>query len=197
MGFELIQGVSVTDLTGIESAYSVGEGYIDAVLSAELIRPALEALLRLLDEPHFFYLELPCDEKKENELRKSKRDPMHVDVYYLDNCTREVTLAILDRYGDLLINDGLVRFGFGSHKTNDEVDVLKYQQIVVYGGERYAAAFKGLGLPQTGELKTMWDNFTPETPGACSNVEIEGEKIYDIPDLLQDAGMYYAETREE
>ena len=197
MAFELIQGVSVTDLSGIVSAYCVGDGFIDAVLSAGLIRSALEELLRLLDEPHFFYLELPCSEQKEKELRRSKQDPGHVDVYYLDNCTREVSLAILDRYGELLINDGLVRFGFGSHKTNDEIDVLRYQQLVVYGGEKYAAAFEKPGVPRTDKLKTMWDNFTPDTPGACSSVEIEGEKIYDLPELLSEAGMYYAETREE
>ena len=197
MAFELIQGVDVTDLSGINSAYLAGEGYIDAVLSAELIRPTIEALLKLLDEPHFFYLELPCDEKKENELRKTKRDPLHIDVYYLDNCTREVSLAILDRYGELLINDGLVRFGFGSHKTNEEINVLKYQQLVVYGDGKYAAAFDGLGVKASDELRTMWDNFTPDTPGTCMSVEIEGEKIYDLPELLKDAGMYFAETREE
>ncbi|MBR4622090.1 MAG: hypothetical protein IKO44_00990 [Ruminococcus sp.] len=197
MAFRLIQGVEVADLGGIETAFSQHDGCLDSTVSAELIAPLLKECLELLEEPHFFYLELPCTEEKEKELRRSKSDPLHFDVYYLDNCTREVSLAILDRYGELLVNDGVCCFGFGSHKTGEEIGVLLYQRVLIHGGDRFKAAFERVGIKETEDLRLMWDNFTPETPGACMSVEIEGEKVYDLPELLKDAGMYFAETREE
>ena len=175
MAFGLVQGVSADDLGGIVSAYQIRENCLDSVVSAELIRP------------------LPCSEQESKELGGNVT---HRKVYYLDGCTRQVSFAILDRYGELLINDGLTCFGFGSNKTNDEVYVMDYQQIQVYGMTRFfEQVYKSLGIPETDRLKTLWDNFSPEHPGASSSVEIEGERCEDIIENLRDEGMYYAETR--
>lgn len=193
MAFGLVQGVSADDLGGIISAYQIRENCLDSVVSAELIRPLLEKILDKLDEPQFFFVELPCSEQESKELGGNVT---HRKVYYLDGCTRQVSLAILDRYGELLINDGLTCFGFGSNKTNDEVYVMDYQQIQVYGMTKFfEQVYKSLGIPETDRLKTLWDNFSPEHPGASSSVEIEGERCEDIIENLRDEGMYYAETR--
>ncbi|MBR6045518.1 MAG: hypothetical protein IKP47_07790 [Ruminococcus sp.] len=196
MSFQLVQGVSADDLDGICSAYTVTDDYLDSVVSAELIRPVLEGVLDKLEEPHFFFVEIPCTEAEEKQLRKFESDPTHRKVYYLDGCTREVSFAILKRYGELLINDGLTRFGFGSNKTNDEVYVMDYQQIRIFGMTRFfEPVFRKLGVPETDELRTLWDNFSPEHPGVSSSIEVEGERCEDIVENLSDEGMYYAETR--
>lgn len=196
MAFELVQGVNADDLDGITSAYSIFDNVLDSTLSAELIRPLLEGMIHKLEEPQFFFIEIPCTTDEEEQLRTSERDPMHHKVYYLDGCTRSVSYAILDRYGELLINDGLTCFGFGSNKNNDEVYVRYYQQVQVYGMTKYyEPVFQKLGIPETNELKTLWDNFSPEHPGVSMAVEIEGERCEDIVENLTKEGMYYAETR--
>ncbi|MBR4554331.1 MAG: hypothetical protein IKO27_01915 [Ruminococcus sp.] len=200
MGFETIQGVSVSSesLDGVCSAYKIcDDGVIDSVLSAELIKPFLYKASAMLEEPHFFFVELPCSEDEEKELRKTRSDPFHYKVYYLDGCTAPVTKAIIDRYGDLLINDGLVRFGFGSNKTNEEIYVRDYQQILVYGKTaRYEKAYTDLGIERKDELRFISDSFSPENCGTCMAVEIEGEQCPDIVENLSREGMYYAQTVE-
>ena len=119
MSFQIIQGVELDSslLEGVESAF-VKEGQCyDSIISAELIEPLLVGGVKLLPEPHFFFIELPCTEDEEKELRHSKSDPLHCKVYYLDGCTEPVSQAIIKRWGGLLINDGLTRFGFGSNSS--------------------------------------------------------------------------------
>lgn len=199
MSFNTIQGVVLgkAALEGISSSYQLCDSFlIDSVLSAELIEPLLKKGVKLLPEPHFFFLEIPCTEEEEKALRKSKDDPTHRKIYYLDGCTEPVSQAIIERYGELLINDGLTRFGFGSNSTNEEIYVLDYQQVQVYADDgRFETLFRELGAERVGELKTVWDNFTPENVGISMAIECEGEQCSDIPVLLEKEGMYYAETR--
>ena len=199
MSFNTIQGVVLgkAALEGISSSYQLCENnMIDSVLSAELIEPLLKKGVKLLPEPHFFFIEIPCTEDEEKELRKSKEDPTHRKLYYLDGCTEPVTQAIIERYGELLINDGLTRFGFGSNLSDEEIYVLDYQQIQVYADDlRFEALFRELGAERTDRLKTVWENFTPENVGISMAIECEGEQCSDIPALLEKEGMYYAETR--
>ena len=199
MSFELIEGVVLgkNALDGVKTAFSVGEDHtVDSVLSAELIGPLLDKAVKMLPEPHFFFVELPCTEDEEKELRRSKNDPSHYKVYYLDGCTEAVTHAIIKRYGELLINDGLTRFGFGSNSSDEEIYVLEYQQVQVYADDdRFIPLFEELGAERVPEVKTVWDNFTSENVGVSFAVEIEGETTADIPEILRSEGMYYAETR--
>lgn len=196
MDFKLALGYSAENLEGIHPAYSSEENRISAVLSEEQISPVVNELIKLLPEPVFFFIELPCSADEEKSLRKTKADPLHCKVYYLDNCTAQVAEAIMKRYGQLLIADGLVKFGFGSHKSGDEIYCLKYNEMIVFGGEKYAEVFDKMNIPREEEFKSVWDNFTNDTPGECRAVEIDGETVYDIPENLKSEGMYYAETRE-
>ncbi len=198
MSFELVQGVGAENIDGVHSAYSVLENQITAVLGAELFEPVISAVINKLPEPVFFFLELPCSDDEEKKLRKSKSDPFHYNVYYLDGCTIPVARAIMKRYGELLINDGMSRFGFGSHESGAEIYCLNYQNIAIFGNVKdYEPIFKKLKIPFEKEHKTLWDNFTNETPGSIAVVEINGETVYDIPELLKGEGMYLAQTLEE
>lgn len=198
MSFQLVQGVSAENISGVHSAYSVTENGVSAVLSAELIADFFVKALSKLEERVFFYLELPCSDDEEKKLRSKKSDPFHYNVYYLDGCTIPVAKAIMKRYGELLMNDGLARFGFGSHKSGEEIGKFKYQNISAYGRSKvFADILEKLGAAREEEYKTLWDNFSDETPGCCSVVEINGETVFDIPEKLKSEGMYLADTVEE
>ena len=198
MSFELVQGVSADNLEGIHSAYQSDENGISAILSGELISPVVVGVVEHMKEPVFFFMEIPCSQDEEKKLRKSKSDPFHYNVYYLDGCTISVAKAIIKRYGSLLVNDGLCSFGFGSHENGEEIYCMKYQEVRVFGkAKTYEDVFKRLNIPEKENYKSMWDNFSDETPGSSSAVEINGESVYDIIENLKAEGMYLAETRAE
>lgn len=198
MAFKLVEGISVENLTGIKSAYSVDNNGIYAEISGEKIYPLICDLIKKLDEPVFFLLEYPCDEMKEKELRQSKDSPFHYDLYYLDNCTIPVALAIMKRYGQILINDGLSRFGFGAHKTGEEIYCMKYQTISIYGDiKKFEKTFEKNKISKELNFKTLWDNFTDDKPGISSAVEVNGENVYTIIENLKTEGIYLADTIEE
>ncbi len=198
MTFKLIQGVDVNNIENVHSAYSIDENGIYSVLSAEIYEEAVSELVGKLVEPVFFFLEIPCSAEEEKMLRKSKSDPYHYNIYYLDNCTIPVAKAIMERYGELLANDGVSRFGFGSHSSNEEIYCKGYQTVSVYGDvNKFKTVFEKENIPCEAEIKTLWDVLSYENTGTCSTVEINGETVNDIEVNLKSEGMYLADTVEE
>lgn len=183
MPFNLCQGVSAPHADKLESGYKQEGDSFTGLISAELIARMAEGFIALADEPVFFLLELPRPDSEE------------YDIYYLDNCTKEVARAVMKRYGELLVHDGLSRFGFGSNKTNEEVYFMDYQEFMLYTPKTGKAKklLKDLGIPETDKPRSMWDSFSDEEQGSLSAVELEGETVFDIPEALEDAGMYPAE----
>lgn len=185
--FKLIAGIEVELSDKIKSAYTENEDGFEAVVSAEKISQLVNSFTALLDEPVFFFLELPKNADENDE---------GYDVYYLDNCTIPVAKAIMKRYGELLVQDGISRFGFGSHSSNEEVYVMNYQQICIYSPEktRARALLGDLGIEKTDKLHTMWEGFSEDTPGICMRVDVNGENVFDIPENLKSEGMYKAKA---
>lgn len=183
--FLLCQGVSVNGAENMKSCYCVENDGISGLLSYDIIMDMAKEFIKLIDEPVFFFLELP----------KNEEDGEGYDVYYLDNCTKEVALAIVKRYGELLANDGLSRFGFGSHKTDEEIYFRDYQEFMIYSQnlKKLSKLMQELEIEETDKAMSMWDLFTSENPGCCSAVELNGETVFDIPDNLKSAGMYKAD----
>lgn len=142
-------------------------------------------MIEKLAEPIFFFLELP----------DSERDGYK--TYYLDNCTKEVTLAIMKRYGTVLVNDGVSRFGFGSHKNDEEIYFTDYQEFQIYSRnpKKLEKLFDRLGIDVVGEdeVVTLWDLINEDNAGCISCVEADGETVFDIPENLKSEGMYEAE----
>ena len=58
--------------------------------------------------------------------------PLHKNVYYIDGLTAEHSLVLLERYGELLINDGLCQFGFGLHNNTAELMSNKYNLLSLW-----------------------------------------------------------------
>ena len=202
MSFELVQGIDIPSAAGLENAYSENKenaGCFSALLSAELIFDFLKGFTELIPEPVFFFLEIPCTADEEKEIAaKGGEDRPHYRLYYLDNCTKPVISAILKNYGSLLINDGVCRFGFGGNESGDEVYVQSYKVISVYCSDnslkkRTVKLFEDCGAKRTEELVTPWEIISKENPGVCVRAEEDGISLFDLPEILADAGMYFAE----
>ena len=184
MAFEFCQGVSAPAAKDLESGYKQDGESFNGLVSADIMADLAEGFIALADEPVFFLLELP------------RKDSEEYDVYYLDNCTKAVARAIMKRYGELLIQDGLSRFGFGSNKTGEELYFMDYQEFMLYTPKKDKAKklLEKLGMAGTDKPCSMWDSFTEEQQGSLSAVELEGETVFDIPEALEEAGMYLAEN---
>ena len=137
------------------------------------------SVVKELYEPMFFFLELPC-----------RNDEDAFDLYYLE-CTKPVAEAIIKRYGDLLINDGISRFGFGSHKTGDEIYFHLFQRVFLFteSTEKYEKILKALEISDD-PANTVADNFDPDMDEVMP-VELDGETVYDAVENLKSAGLYF------
>ena len=198
--FLLPDGIDIPDISGLKNAYTVtGEGTFAALLSADRLKGFIAEFAELIPEPVFFFLELPCSSEEEKELRQQETDPFHYKLYYLDNCTLPVIRALIRDYCDMLINDGICRFGFGGNQSGDELYIQSYKVMSIYcsDGSRTSAAEKLLdkyGAEKTDTLVTPWDIVSKDNPGTCVRAEEDGISPYDLPEMFKKAGMYYADT---
>ena len=111
----LVKGHRVSSVENLfESFTKLTEHYLMANVHAEKILEVFQHFIAIHDEPLFFILELPVSIDREKEIAMNE---LHKDVYYIDDCSIEECLVLLIRYGDLLVNDGLSKFGFGGHKS--------------------------------------------------------------------------------
>ena len=120
-----------------------------------------------------------------------------MDVFYLDNISGDYVLRLLDRFSDILVNDGLSHFGVLS-QSGREIGKYKYNVIKAYARDDMLPllkVFNSLELPETDELVTAWDYFDQDSPGESSVYEKDGKTIYDLVDLLKTVGMYKYEQR--
>ena len=101
-------------------------------------------------------MELPVTADREEEVAPGVLTESHRDVYYLDGCSQEVCLWLLEQYGDLLINDGMSKFGFGCHQSQDEIMLGQYNVVTIYSQqlENYADFFEAHEIFQVARLVT-------------------------------------------
>lgn len=156
-------------------------------------------LVELVPDPGFLILESPCNEVKELELRMKESDPFHRDVYYIDGLERYQFFEIFNQYSDLLVHDGFVHFGFGSHNTEqkDEVFVGSYKTTSVFTDNPlpYEAVLGDFAIPRVSKLTTAWDTFSEENPGVRDRWKQGENDIYSmIESLMREGGLYHAKT---
>ena len=201
--FKLVKGVRVSNLNGIQEGYCVAEQQnyfaITINVSAENIDSVFRSLSEKVRTPGFLLLEHRTHRDIERELRKNDTVPLHKDVFYLDGLQYDAFLTLYEKHKGLLVNNGMVQFGFGSHDGYDEVFVGKYKIFTVYTDDigKYTDSLEQLGICRDDNLKTVWENFTAETPGRCETISIDNKNIYDIVEELKEFGLYFAERREE
>ena len=107
--------------------------------------------------------------------------------------------AILDKYGELLLNDGGAQFAIASHSIKDEIYIQKYKIVSIFSEtpEIYVEFLNRYGVTQTDNLITAWNTFTRETPGEVRRIEVNGMNFYDVYDELVKSGMYVAKIVED
>ena len=200
--FQLARGVQVGDLTGIDEGYSIrlnpaGHYVFTINVSAEKISAVFRELAAQVREPGFLLFEIPTHRDDEEPLRKNPSDPFYRDVYYLDGLTWRDADDLLTAHEQLLTHDGEIDFGFGSHSGRDEVLVGHYKIFQVFADEpnKYQLALARLAYMEVPELRTVWQNFTRETPGQRHVLKDEKPTIYEMIEELKGEGLYFAERR--
>ena len=196
----LIKGHQVSLVENLfESFTKLTEHHLMANVHAEKILEVFQHFIVIHDEPLFFILELPVSIDREKVIAKNIIKESHKDVYYIDGCSREECLALLIRYGDLLVNDGLSKFGFGGHKSHDEIMLDSYNVVTIYSKElsKFNDFFEAHNIQFVEELVTAWKTFSKTSPGISEIYESNGKTVYDLPEELAEWGIYLAETRTE
>ena len=196
----LVKGHRVSLVENLfESFTKLTEHHLMANVHAEKILEIFQHFIVIHDEPLFFILELPVSIDREKVIAKNIIKESHKDVYYIDGCSREECLALLIRYGDLLVNDGLSKFGFGGHKSHDEIMLDSYNVVTIYSKElsKFNDFFEPHNIQFVEELVTAWKTFSKTSPGISEIYESNGKTVYDLPTELAEWGIYLAETRTE
>lgn len=201
--FLLAKGITVPDITGIHECYEMTQRNEAFVFTVNISVPHIEPLLMNfcfeLAEPCFFILEIPTNVQDEEQLRLQETDPYHCDVYYCDGLSKQDLYAIIKKYGELFIQDGMVCFGIASHTTREELFVGKYKIIQIFTGSeaRCKKLLHEMRIPLEENIKTVWENFSQENPGTTSTITMNGKNIYDALEELKKQGFYFAERREQ
>ena len=196
----LVKGHRVTLVENLfESFTKLTEHHLMANVHSEKILEVFQHFIAIHDEPLFFILELPVSIDREKVIAKNIIKESHKDVYYIDGCSSEECLALLIRYGDLLINDGLSQFGFGGHKSHDEIMLDSYNVVTIYSKElsKFNDFFEPHNIQFVEELVTAWKTFSKTSPGISEIYECNGKTVYDLPEELAEWRIYLAETRTE
>ena len=193
----LVKGHRVSLVENLfESFTKLTEHYLMANVHAEKILEVFQHFIAIHDEPLFFILELPVSIDREKEIAMNE---LHKDVYYIDDCSIEECLVLLIRYGDLLVNDGLSKFGFGGHKSHDAIMLDSYNVVTIYSKElsKFNDFFEPHNIQFVEELVTASETFSETSPGISEIYESNGKTVYDLPEELAEWGIYLAETRTE
>lgn len=186
-------------MSGINEGFEIQEYVIFANVNADKQAKVIEHFICIQEEPLFFILEVPTNELVELEIGNGVIEQLHKDIYYMDGCTKQEALTVLNRYSEILINDGICKFGFASHKSGDELMVEKYGVVTIQSSKikKYKEFYLEHDINQIDDLKTAWDNFNEDTPGICEIYSIDGKTVYSIIDALQNWGIYFDERRED
>ena len=202
---KLPMGIKVPRIDEIHECYEMtDEGrYLSftANVSEEKIEPLLRRFCEEMHGTGFFILETPTSAREEEHLRKSESDPAHRDVYYLPNLKKDGMLSLLGRFGGLLVQDGMVTFGFASHDSKDEIFIGRYKVMHIYAFTRddrkYGRMLNDFNIPKEEDIKTVWDTFTEQAPGECYRIQMDGIDCYDLVEMLEAEGLFFAKRREE
>ena len=197
----MVKGFKVFSPEKLNEGYEItSEMSIMANVNAEKILDIFEHFIVMHDyERLFFILELTVTCDREKEVKPGIVEDLHNDVYYIDGCTAEQAIVLMERYGELLINDGICKFGFGCHESQDEIMLDKYNVVTIYSRNLTAFNdfFEAHEIEKTDHLITAWDTFTRETPGQSRRYDYNGKNVFDLPEELKEWGIYLAETRAE
>lgn len=203
--FNLIKGAKISENIVLKEEYEINGNWICANISAENIRKVIDQFVEIEKGNRFcLFIEIPANIAEENVIGMNEEgfyqlDGKHMDVYYLDNITDEYVIYLLDKFGDIFINDGLSHFGILS-QSGREIGKYKYNVIKAYTRDDLLPlikVFNSFDVPETANLVTAWDYFSQDNPGESELYKKDGKTIYNVVDELKEIGLYKYEQREE
>ena len=196
-GFRFIKGCRASCERKLREEFEETERGFIANVSVENIDPLMRDYIAAQTAELFLFIETPCNLKEEELDENGVVTQPHVNVYYWDGITKEEANSLMDEYGDWLINDGFVCFGFGVKGYASEIMKDKYNVISVYSVEKAKERpLLARRLQQAKELRTAWDYFDRQHPGDCFQYRKDGKNVHDVVEELLQKGLYFAERRE-
>ena len=180
----------------IKESYSIDGATIFVNLDSNHYLDLMRKLCLQLPEPVFFILEVPCDELKEQELRKTNYDPFHKEVCYIDGLSHEVINVFFETFGDMLVNDGLSLFGFSSHEVQTEVMKDKYNCVRIYTEDKqpFIQVLKESNIPFVEHIVLVSDILSHDNPGLCERyIDNDGRTIFDLAKFLKEECNLYVD----
>ena len=195
---EMRKGCKVPFPEKLEEGYKIADNQIIANVSADKIEDVMAHFICEHKEPMFFILELPSKLDDETEVSTGVLSALHNDVFYIDGCSAQEALTVLNRIGKLAINDGFCVFGFGGHESHDEIVFGKYNVTTIFSENisDFDDFFEAHDIPKTDNLILAWDTFSQDAPGECEKVQTDGQDVYSIVEQFAEWGIYKAEQRE-
>lgn len=157
---------------------------------------SLEKLLQVIcfyiaaqeKNPVRFFLELSASVAEEDKLRENDEGPLHYGVYYSGALDRESAIGLMRRYREILLNSGLITFGFFCNETESQIAIDEYEVVTIVGLDLEVAdwIFALSDIPKSKPV-TAWDTISEKTPGKNFKVEVDGKTIDDyLPQMKKD-----------
>lgn len=159
-----------------------------ANINADKIKQVFVKFIEMQDEPMFFVLHLPLD--LDTQFNSSWQGSEEREYFFVDNLNKHQALELLEQVENLLIEDGISRFGFGCHASSDELfkDRFNMMSLTSMFAEHYKDFFKELGVPRVDNLLSAWDTFEEDHVGSIERYEVDGRDAFALPDYLMEKG---------
>jgi hypothetical protein len=127
------------------------------------------------------------------------KGPFKAELLFFDLRTKKHIYEAMDHYGEILLNDGMSKFGIRSHETADEIFIEKYKIVYIYSKnvKQYTGLLDSYGIIETNDLITAWNTFSSDYPGECSRVAINNIDIYDVVEMLKETVIYHSQIIED
>lgn len=186
------KGSIIPDTVILKEEYKKEKNNIIANIDVDKIHKIIKKFIDIQNEELFLFIEIPTNL---NELENKNED--YIDIYYKDGLTSKEAHSLLKEYGEILINDGLCKFGFGTKSFNDEIMSHKYNIVTVFSKniDKYDSLFSDFEIKETNNYKCAWDFFRPDSPGISNIYEKDGKTVFDIIEELKDSGLYLGERK--
>ena len=101
-------------------------------------------------------------------------------------------LGLSSLFASIISTLNLAELGFGS-----AVVFFMYKEIAEENAEKICALLKKYDIPAKDQVTKLWDILSDENPCELVPAEVNEETVFDLPQLLEDAGIYLAGRREE
>lgn len=200
---EFIKGCKIPNSDNLKEEYKISGNWIKANVNASKILKLMYEFAEMQedDEPLFLFLEIPRNKENQKDIeefykkRKYKiKNGFYYDIYYLDGISKKFFKELLDKSGEILLNDGMSSFGLGNFTTNDEIGKYKYNQVKLLSNntEKYEELFRKNNIKRNDNTTLSVNLINPNNPGICNIYkDKDGKDIYKIVENLKKYKTFY------